>query len=100
MNTNMEQDMTSTQRSATVEMPQGNTVTADNPIPPPQEYRTGPCIILKIEIRQQDYGYVVTVGCSTFCIETKEKLISKLTEYLTYPALTEKRWQERTLFNY
>lgn len=35
-----------------------------------------------IIIEEKDHGYIVTVGCKCFVIESKQKLIDKLTIYL------------------
>jgi len=45
-----------------------------------------------------NHGFVVRVGCQQFAIEKKEDLVSKLTEYITNPAATEKKWFEGKLF--
>lgn len=52
----------------------------------------------RIEIQPQGYGFLVTVGCQSFAIETKERLIEKLTAYLFNPVETEKKWFDGTLF--
>jgi hypothetical protein len=48
--------------------------------------------IRDIVIKQLDYGYTVIVGCQTFAIEDKDKLLRNLTEYLGAPGNTEKEW--------
>lgn len=35
-----------------------------------------------ITIEEQDHGYIVRVGCKTFAVESKTKLITKLSIYL------------------
>lgn len=52
----------------------------------------------RIEIVPKGYGFVVTVGCQEFAIETKERLLEKLTSYLFNPAETEQKWFDGTLF--
>lgn len=44
----------------------------------------------EINIQPIDFGYIVRVGCQTVAVETKEKLISKLTEYINDPVAAEK----------
>jgi hypothetical protein len=46
----------------------------------------------EIKILQQDLGFIVAVGCQTFAIETKEKLIRNLTAYLENPNEVERKW--------
>jgi hypothetical protein len=48
----------------------------------------------EIKILQQDLGFVVGVGCQTFAIETKEKLIRNLTAYLENPQGVENKWMK------
>ena len=45
-----------------------------------------------ISIEGLDYGYLVRVGCQTVAVETKEKVIAKLTEYLENPSEFQKKW--------
>lgn len=54
--------------------------------------------IKHINIDQVSRGYIVTVGCQTFAIETSAQLISKLSEYINEPASTSKKWFAGTLF--
>jgi hypothetical protein len=51
-----------------------------------------------IQINQVDQGFVVTVGCQTLAIETKQQLISKFIEYVNAPAQTEAKHLEGKLF--
>ena len=51
-----------------------------------------------IAIVKLNYGYVVTVGCHKFAIETPETVIAKLGEYLKDPLGTEMKWFEGKLF--
>jgi len=51
-----------------------------------------------IQINQIDHGFVVTVGCTTLAIETKQQLISKFIEYVNAPAETEAKHLEGKLF--
>ena len=48
--------------------------------------------IRKIGIRQLEYGYVVEVGCHWFAIETVDKLLQALTDYVNNPKSIEKAW--------
>lgn len=52
----------------------------------------------EVKISQLDYGYVVSVGCKSFAIETPEKLLAYLTEYITKPGETEKKFYAKELF--
>jgi hypothetical protein len=40
----------------------------------------------------------VTIGCHKFAIETPEKLIEKLGEYIKSPQETESKWFKGQLF--
>jgi len=51
-----------------------------------------------IQINQIDHGFIVTVGCKTLAIETKQQLISKFIEYVNAPAETEAKHLEGKLF--
>lgn len=46
------------------------------------------------QVSKLNHGYVVTVGCSKFAIESNEKLIKVLTEYISNPSEKEKKWHE------
>ena len=46
----------------------------------------------KLNIKQLDYGYIVTVGCHEFALETHERVIEMLGEYLADPKGTEAKW--------
>ena len=48
--------------------------------------------IKQIQIEQLDLGYIVRVGCQSFAIETSDKLVSALGEYLKDPSGVEKQW--------
>lgn len=50
--------------------------------------------IRSINIEQLDLGYVVRVGCQSFAIETADKLLLAMAEYLKSPAEVEKKWFE------
>ncbi len=52
--------------------------------------------INEVNIRQLDYGYVVTVGCQIFAFETPEKLIEKLTAYVNCPNKVVAEWKAGT----
>ena len=45
-----------------------------------------------ILIEPLDYGFTVKIGCQKFAIETKERLIEKLGEYIFNPRDVEKKW--------
>lgn len=65
------------------------------PIDRPCTNESTPCPTNKIRdvrIEQLNYGYIVRVGCHSFAIETKEKLINLLSEYMGSPEITEKNW--------
>lgn len=53
--------------------------------------------IRQVNIQQLDHGYMVTVGCQQFAIETPEKILSNLKTYFKEPAKTEKAWLEGNL---
>lgn len=48
--------------------------------------------IRDVEIRQLNHGYFVKIGCQQFAIETSEKLLSALADYMKDPQGTEKAW--------
>lgn len=45
-----------------------------------------------IIIKSLNLGYLVQVGCQTFAIEERNKLLINLEAYLTNPQETEKEW--------
>ena len=45
-----------------------------------------------VEIKQLNHGYFVQIGCQQFAIETSEKLLSALADYMKDPQGTEKAW--------
>ena len=45
-----------------------------------------------ITIRPINYGYVVTIGCQKFAIESYTKLVSLLEKYLANPRVVELDW--------
>ena len=51
-----------------------------------------------VQISQLDYGYVVNVGCKSFAVETPEKLLKYITEYINNPGETEKKFYTQELF--
>ena len=54
--------------------------------------------IRKIIIEPLEHGFIVNVGCNSFAIEQKRKLIEKLTMYINNPNETEEKWfNEKTL---
>jgi hypothetical protein len=48
--------------------------------------------IRPINIEQLHHGYIVRVGCHSFAIENKSRLIDKLSDYIQEPSLMEKKW--------
>ena len=53
--------------------------------------------IRPINITQVNHGYIVVIGCQTIVIETKERLIEKLAEYINDPAGTENKYNSKEL---
>ena len=51
-----------------------------------------------VQIQPLNYGFIVTIGCHSFAIETAEQLISKLSDYIKSPEDTEERWLAGVLF--
>lgn len=51
-----------------------------------------------LNIRALNSGFIVEVGCHTFAIESKESLIDKITQYITNPKATERKWFKGELF--
>lgn len=49
----------------------------------------------EIKIRPIDHGYIVTVGCQTFAIDSLDKLIRNLDHYLKDPVLIEEKWMAK-----
>lgn len=72
----------------------GTPIYGDEPVPNPDTSNK----LRRLEINELNRGYVVTVGCHQFAIETAEQLISKLTEYINEPAKTEAKWFSKQLF--
>lgn len=54
--------------------------------------------IRQINIEEVSRGYIVRVGCQTYAIETRDQLISKLSEYINEPEKTEQKWFKNELF--
>ncbi len=54
----------------------------------------GDSLPYEIKIKPLNYGYIVNVGCQSFAIEDKNKLLKNLEAYLTNPSATEKKWRE------
>lgn len=46
----------------------------------------------EVRIKQLNHGYFVEIGCQQFAIETSEKLLSALADYMKNPDGTEKSW--------
>lgn len=68
----------------------------DRPMPMPMEEQLEPMTndnhIRPINIEQLDYGYIIRVGCQRFAVETHEKVINALNEYMTNPDETQRKW--------
>lgn len=47
-----------------------------------------------ILIRSLHHGYIITVGCQEFAIESETKLVLKLSEYLKDPQKIEQAWAD------
>lgn len=45
-----------------------------------------------ISIEAMDHGYLLRIGCKSFCFETYEKLFLYLGMYLKNPAEVEEQW--------
>jgi hypothetical protein len=82
-------------RQPTGDIPVSNRVLREPEMPPAAKSENA---IRAIIIRQLNRGYVVEVGCQTFAIGTSGELISKLTEYISEPEKTEKKWFNKELF--
>lgn len=54
--------------------------------------------IRQINIEEVNRGFIVRVGCHTFAISTRAELTTKLTEYISEPDATEKKWYANKLF--
>lgn len=52
--------------------------------------------IKDITIRALDFGYMVNVGCQSVAVETKEKLIQKLADYINNPLEINNTWFSST----
>jgi hypothetical protein len=84
---------------------QGNTVVGTDrgyavPDPRPMEATTQAKPNMRaFTVQPLDHGYIVQVGCTSFAIESKERLIEKLAAYITDPAGTEAKWNNKTLFS-
>ncbi len=46
----------------------------------------------EVRIKQLNHGYFIEIGCQQFAIETSEKLLSALGNYMKDPDGTEKAW--------
>lgn len=61
--------------------------------PPPQPLPPStPTIPRLIMIEAKNHGYIVTVGCQTFCVEKISTLIRNVEKYLEHPAEVEQKW--------
>lgn len=47
-----------------------------------------------LKIEKLNFGYLITIGCHTFAIETKERLAKLVSDYILDPSTTEKKWWE------
>lgn len=56
------------------------------PIPEPQ------LVPPEVTIKPLAHGYIVTIGCQQFAIESSLKLTKMLLEYLRHPIKTRKAW--------
>ena len=54
--------------------------------------------IRDFSVKALNYGYIVNVGCHSFAIETADRLIEKLSEYINNPSDTETKWFKGELF--
>jgi hypothetical protein len=50
-----------------------------------------------VRIEQQDLGYIVRVGCQTFCFENLDTVLKLVGEYLWSPDDMEKKWRDGTI---
>ncbi len=50
----------------------------------------------EINIKPLSSGYLVNVGCQSVAVETTEKLIKAISEYLTNPVDYESKWNKNT----
>lgn len=54
--------------------------------------------IREVSIRELNKGYLVNVGCHSFAITDSKLLIKLLSEYISDPEKTEKKWYDKKLF--
>lgn len=71
----------------TIEAPDEPMCEAEAPMPAPDR-----AVIRDVKIKQLNFGYMVQVGCHSFAIETREKLLTALGDYMKDPQKTEKEW--------
>lgn len=64
---------------------EGSGISADNTFMPSYE----------VTVRSLNYGYIVTVGCNSFAIETSEDLTKSLTAYFLNPRETTLLWHNQ-----
>lgn len=50
-----------------------------------------------INISAADFGFIVKVGCKTFCIESPDKLCKYIKKYLKNPSEIEDQWTKGEL---
>lgn len=50
-----------------------------------------------VQVETLERGYVLSVGCKRFAIESTEVLINMLTKYFTNPGEIQKQFHEKTL---
>lgn len=60
--------------------PQGTNAQPLSPMPRP------------VSIQPVNHGFVVTVGCQTFAVETVDALLHRLSVYLKNPSEAEAKW--------
>lgn len=53
----------------------------------------------EIRVNPMDHGYLVQVGCKSFAIESKDKLLTYLAMYIDSPEATTKKYMEGKLFD-
>lgn len=57
-----------------------------------------PDTLRQIRISELNNGFVVEVGCKSFAIETKARLITLLASYIQEPRATEEKYRAGKLF--
>jgi hypothetical protein len=62
------------------------------------EEAQAPNTVRQIRISELNNGFVVEVGCQSFAIETKARLITLLANYIQEPRATEEKYRAGKLF--